>query len=119
MKIIGTYLLRIFFFLTLISSLLFFHFENLTNFFLTNQTLNSVIILVIVAGIIYILRQIFVIKTELDWLNNVIKQSAGSKLSIKSPRLLKYLDNYLKEHSGKFIFSQPSMKTIMDSMSLQ
>jgi hypothetical protein len=116
MKIIGTYLLRIFFFLTLISSLLFFHFENLTNFFLTNQTLNSVIILVIVAGIIYILRQIFVIKTELDWLNNVIKQSAGSKLSIKSPRLLKYLDNYLKEHSGKFIFSQPSMKTIMESL---
>ena len=35
---------------------------------------------------------------------------------LKSPNLLKYLDTFLKEHSGKFIFSQSAMKSIMESL---
>ena len=116
MKIVGKYLLRIIFFLSVISSILFYQFENLTNFYLTNQTLNSIIIFIISVGIIYILKQLINIKSELMWLNNAFKSSSGSKLSAKSPMLLKYLDNYLKEHSGKFIFSQTSMKTVMESL---
>ncbi len=116
MKIVGKYLLRIIFFLSVISTLLFYQFQNLTNFYLTNQTLNSIIIFIISVGIIYILKQLLNIKSELIWLNNAFKSSSGSKLSAKSPMLLKYLDNYLKEHSGKFIFSQTSMKTVMESL---
>ena len=116
MKIVGKYLLRIIFFLSVISTLLFYQFENLANFYSTNQTLNSIIIFIISVGIIYILKQLFNIKSELMWLNNAFKSSSGSKLSAKSPMLLKYLDNYLKEHSGKFIFSQTSMKTVMESL---
>ena len=39
-----------------------------------------------------------------------------ANLSARSPRLLKYLDNYIKEHSGNLIFSQSSMKTVMESL---
>ena len=106
MKIIGKFLIRIIFFLSLVSIIFFLHFETLKSFFLTNQTLNTVILAVISAGIIYIFKQLINIKNELYWLNNVFKTSASTKLSIKSPNLLKYLDNYLKEHSGKFIFTQ-------------
>ena len=116
MKIVGKYLIRILFFLTIISSLLFLHFENLESFFLTNQTLNSVILIVIGSGIIFVIKQLINIKNELNWLNNIFKLSSGSKLSVRSPKLLKYLDNYFKEHSGKFIFSQSSMKTVMESL---
>ena len=116
MKIVGKYLIRILFFLSLISGLLFLHFENLESFFLTNQTLNSVILIVIGTGIIFIIKQLINIKNELNWLNNVFKLSSGSKLSVRSPKLLKYLDNYLKERSGKFIFSHSSMKTVMESL---
>ena len=116
MKIIGKYLIRIFFFLSLISTLLFFYFEDLKTFFLTNHTLNSIILGVISIGIIYIVKQLLTLKDELFWLNNVFKSSASSKLSAKSPRVLKYLDNYLKEHSGKFIFTQSSMKSVMESL---
>ena len=116
MKIIGKYLIRILFFLSLISTLLFFHFEDLKTFFLTNHTLNSIILGVISIGIIYIVKQLLTLKDELFWLNNVFKSSASSKLSAKSPRVLKYLDNYLKEHSGKFIFTQSSMKSVMESL---
>ncbi len=116
MKIIGKYLIRISFFLSLISALFYLHFEDLKNFYLTNQTLNTIILIVISSGILYIIKQLLNIKNELNWLNNIFKTSAGTKLSIKSPKLLKYLDNYLKEYSGKFIFTQSSMKSVMESL---
>ena len=67
MKIIGRYLLRIVIFLTAILFILNLHYDKLLNFFLTNQTLNSIIIFIIFIGIFYILRKLFLIKSELDW----------------------------------------------------
>ena len=116
MKIVGKYILRIILFLVLISSLLYLFIEKLKNFYLTNQTLNSIIIFIITVGIIYILRQTLLLKNEYDWLIKSTSSKQPSKLSVKSPNLLKYLDTFLKEHSGKFIFSQSAMKSIMESL---
>ena len=116
MKIVGKYLLRIVFFLVFIIFVLNLHYDKLLNFFLTNQTLNSIIIFVILIGILYILRQLFVIKDELSWLNNILRNVSGTKTSIRSPRLLKYLDTYINENTGKLIFSNSSMKVIMESL---
>ena len=116
MKIVGKYILRILLFLVLISSLLYLFIEKLKNFYLTNQTLNSIIIFIITVGIIYILRQTLLLKNEYNWLIKSTSSKQPSKLSVKSPNLLKYLDTFLKEHSGKFIFSQSAMKTIMESL---
>ena len=41
---------------------------------------------------------------------------SGTKTSIRSPRLLKYLDTYINENTGKLIFSNSSMKVIMESL---
>ena len=95
---------------------MYLHIEKLKSFYLTNQTLNSIIIFVIVVGIVYILKQTFLLKNELNWLTRLINSKQPSKLSVKSPSLLKYLDTFLKEHSGKFIFSQSAMKSIMESL---
>lgn len=116
MKIVGKYILRIILFLVLISSLLYLFIEKLKNFYLTNQTLNSIIIFIITIGIIYILRQTLLLKNEYNWLIKSTSSKQPSKLSVKSPNLLKYLDTFLKEHSGKFIFSQSAMKSIMESL---
>ena len=116
MRLVGKYLLRIFVFLAAIIALLNFHYDNLLKFFLTNQTLNSIIIFVITIGVLYILRQLLVIKSELTWLNNSLKAHSGSKTSLRSPQLLKYLDTYIKENTGKLIFSNSSMKIIMESL---
>ena len=67
-------------------------------------------------GILYILRQLFIIKSELSWLNNILRNVSGTKTSIRSPRLLKYLDTYINENTGKLIFSNSSMKVIMESL---
>ena len=116
MKIVGRYLLRIMFFLVFILFILNLHYDKLLNFFLTNQTLNSIIIFIILMGIFYILRQLLVIKGELSWLNNKLRNVSGTKTSIRSPRLLKYLDTYINENTGKLIFSNSSMKIIMESL---
>ena len=116
MKIVGKYILRILLFLVLISSLLYLYIEKLKNFYLTNQTLNSIIIFIITVGIIYILKQTLLLKNEYNWLIKSTNSKQPSKLSVKSPNLLKYLDTFLKEHSGKFIFSQSAMKSIMESL---
>ena len=97
MKIVGKYIFRIFLFIGLILTILYFHLEKLKNFYFTNQTLNSIILFVLSIGIIYILRQLFIIKSEINWLNNLLKSKQASKLSVKSPSLLKYLDTFLKE----------------------
>ena len=115
MKIIGKYILRILMFLILVSVTLFFYKNNLKSFFFTNQTLNSVILIVILCGIIYVVRQLLILVNELNWLNQLLKGSK-TKLSIKSPNLLKYLDTFLREQSGSLIFSQSSMKSIMESL---
>ena len=82
MKIIGKFVLRIIFFLSVISSLIYFHFETLYGFFLTNQTLNTLILSVILIGIIFILRQIFLIESEVKWLNNLLKTQKGLKITL-------------------------------------
>ena len=115
MKIVGKYILRILMFLVLVSVILFFYINNLKNFFFTNQTLNSIILLVILCGIIYVLRQLLILVNELNWLNQLLKGSK-TKLSVKSPNLLKYLDTFLREQTGSLIFSQSSMKSIMESL---
>ncbi len=102
-------------FLILVSATLFFYIDDLKKFFFTNQTLNSIILIVIFCGIIYVLRQLFILVNELNWLNHLLKGNK-TKLSVKSPNLLKYLDTFLREQSGSLIFSQSSMKSIMESL---
>ena len=102
-------------FLILVSVTLFFYLNDLKSFFFTNQTLNSIILIVIFSGIIYVLRQLFILVNELNWLNHLLKGNK-TKLSVKSPNLLKYLDTFLREQSGSLIFSQSSMKSIMESL---
>ncbi len=116
MKIIGKYFLRIFTFLILVSTILFLYIDNLISFFLTNKTLNTIILLVIAVGIIYIIRQLLIIVNELSWLNQLLKPNKTSKTSVKSPNLLRYLDTFVREQSGGLIFSQSSLKTIMENL---
>ena len=72
--------------------------------------------MVITIGIIYIIRQLLIIVNELGWLNQLLKTNKTSKTSVKSPNLLRYLDTYIREQSGGLIFSQSSLKTIMENL---
>ncbi len=116
MKIVGKYIIRSIIFLIIISSLISFNFENLKQFYLTNSILNSVILFVIFVGVIYIIRQILVLSNEISWLDKLLKSNKSTKLSVKSPNLLKYFDTIIREQAGGLILSQSSMKSIMESL---
>ncbi len=116
MKVAGKFIFRVMLFMAILSGLGFYHFDKLQTFFLTNQTLNTLILSILFIGIIFILRQLFILESEVNWLNNILKTQKGLKTSIKSPQLLKYLDNFLRKQKGNVIFSQSSLRTIMESL---
>ena len=74
------------------------------------------ILFVIFIGVIYIIRQILVLSNEISWLDKLLKSNKSSKLSVKSPNLLKYFDTIIREQAGSLILSQSSMKSIMESL---
>ena len=116
MKYIKQFLMRIIFILALIIFLCVYYFEKLNIFFKTNSTINSIIIIVLISGVIFILRQFYQVRKDLVWMNNLINTTKRAKTSIKSPSFLKYLDYVIKSNSGKLIFSQSSLKAIMESL---
>ncbi len=116
MKVAGKFIFRVIFFMTILSGLGFYHFDKLQTFFLTNQTLNTLILSILFIGIFFILRQLLILESEVNWLNNILKTQKGLKTSIKSPQLLKYLDNFLRKNKGNVIFSQSSLKAITESL---
>ena len=116
MKVAGKFIFRVILFMTILSGLGFYHFDKLQTFFLTNQTLNTLILSILFIGIFFILRQLLILESEVNWLNNILKTQKGLKTSIKSPQLLKYLDNFLRKNKGNVIFSQSSLKAITESL---
>ena len=116
MKVAGKFIFRVMLLMAILSGLGFYHFDKLQTFFLTNQTLNTLILSILFIGIIFILRQLFILESEVNWLNNILKTQKGLKTSIKSPQLLKYLDNFLRKQKGNVIFSQSSLRAIMESL---
>ena len=95
--------MRIIFILALIIFLCIYYFEKLNIFFKTNPTINSIIIIVLVSGVIFILRQFYHVRKDLEWMNNLVNTTKRAKTSIKSPTFLKYLDYIIKRNSGKLI----------------
>lgn len=116
MKYIKQFLMRIIFILALIIFLCIYYFEKLNIFFKTNPTINSIIIIVLISGVIFILRQFYQVRNDLVWMNNLVNTNKRAKTSIKSPTFLKYLDYVIKRNSGKLIFSQSALKAIMESL---
>ncbi len=116
MKYIKQFLMRIIFVLSLITTLCIYYFEKINIFFQTNITINAIIFLVLLCGVIFILRQFFLVGRDLSWIENLVNTSKRTKTSVKSPTFLKYLDNVIKKNSGKLIFSQPALKAIMESL---
>ena len=108
--------MRIIFILALIIFLCIYYFEKLNIFFKTNPTINSIIIIVLISGVIFILRQFYQVRNDLVWMNNLVNTNKRAKTSIKSPTFLKYLDYVIKRNSGKLIFSQSALKAIMESL---
>ena len=82
--------------------------------FRANMVLNGLIILVLIIGIIYTMRQVVLLDGEVGWLITYRGSTADS--SAREPRLLAPMAAMLRERKGNMSLSALSTRSILDSI---
>ena len=91
----------------------------LAGIFLANPFFNGVILAVLVAGVLVNLRQVFVLSREVAWIES-FKRSPPDQRVHGKPRLLAPMARMLDgRERGRAALSAPSMRTILDGVSLR
>ena len=100
----------------------FFLFSSLITAFLTNPYINGLIFCVLAFGIIIILRQVFILKPEIIWVEAYkrnISKGLTSSVSSKKLSLLAPMASMLEEHKGRFSISSLAMRSLLDCLNLR
>ena len=86
-------------------------------FFLGNPGVNGVILGILLAGIIYIFRQVMQLNREVTWIEK-FRRNQGNIATIDPPRLLSPMANMLADRrGGKVSLSAMSLRTLLDGIS--
>ncbi len=116
------YLLRMTFFLVIVAAACTALAPKLMGAFTTNVVLNTLILSVLALGIVYIFRQVIVLRPEIDWLEHLQRESSGrlifpgSLSEQRPPRLLAPMATMLGERRGRISLSAISMRTLIDGI---
>ncbi|MEZ5758776.1 MAG: hypothetical protein R3D86_11200 [Emcibacteraceae bacterium] len=110
------YLNRTIFFLIGVIAIGAYLFPTLQNSFTANIGLNGVILLVLMIGIIFSMRQTYMLIPAVDWLENFKKnESSGGKN--EAPELLGAMATMMEEQkTRKMALSTMSMRTLLDGI---
>ena len=94
-------------------------FQRLVEIFAANPFFNVIILIVLAAGIITNLRQIFSLAHEAKWIDSFRKQRPANLIK-RQPRLLAPMAQMLSgRDSGPSSLSAPSVRTILDGLQLR
>ena len=114
------FLLRMVLFLVLVAALAGALGRPLANAFLGNPGVNGVILLILVAGIVYIFRQVLLLDPETDWIESFRFQQAGDEdatIDRPAPRLLAPMARMLGTRQGRRVsLSATSLQTLLDGI---
>ena len=116
------YLLRMGFFLVLVTGVLALLISTLSTAFFANPALNSLIILVLIAGVFYNFRQVLRLGPECDWIEHVRATHAAGGHEKKilpeeaAPVLLAPMAVMLGARMGKMVLSANTTRTLLDSI---
>jgi hypothetical protein len=83
--------------------------------FLANPVLNGMIIGVLFIGVVYIFRNIIMLKPEVDWIDAFI-DSDGRVTTAWEPRLLAPMATMLGDRQGRLSLSAMSMRSLLDGI---
>lgn len=83
--------------------------------FLANPALNGLIVGVLLLGIIFVFRQVLMLRPETDWLNRY-RRSDGDIEAGSAPVLLGPMATMLAEHKERLSLSALSMRSLLDSL---
>jgi len=114
------FLLRMSVFLGLVAALAYGLHGPLLAAFLGNPAVNGVILGILVAGIVYIFRQVMLLDPEVDWIERFRKRLADRDLTAppgKAPRLLGPMARMLgARQDGRVSLSATSLQTLLDGI---
>src|SRR5215831_13477956 len=113
------FLIRMALFLVLVAGLATLLGRSLVNAFMGNPAVNGVILGILIAGIIYIFRQVLLLDPELDWIARFRNQQSGDdSLSERPPRLLGPMARMLQAQKGRRVsLSASSLQALLDGIS--
>jgi hypothetical protein len=114
------FLLRMSIFLGLVAALAYGLNRPLLAAFMGNPAVNGVILGILLAGIIYIFRQVLLLDPEIDWIESFRQRLANRDLSAppgRAPRLLGPMARMLgSRQGGRVSLSATSLQTLLDGI---
>jgi hypothetical protein len=114
------FLLRMILFLVLVAALAAALGRPLITAFMGNPAVNGVILLILLAGIVYIFRQVLLLDPEIDWIENFRYHQDGDDPvpeSASTPRLLAPMARMLGTRQGRRVsLSATSLQTLLDGI---
>ena len=116
------FLLRMVLFLVLVAGLAALLERSLFNAFMGNPAVNGVILAILIAGIVYIFRQVLLLDPELDWIENFRSRpdngDSAAEPARRSPRLLGPMARMLEAQRGRRVsLSASSLQALLDGIS--
>ena len=116
------YLVRMSIFLLIVAAVCAVLAPRLQTAFMSNAVLNGMILGVMLLGVIYIFRQVIVLRPEVDWLEHLRRETQGGVVfpgtlsGQRPPRLLGPMATMLGEKRGRLSLSTMSMRTLLDGI---
>src|SRR5215470_13876941 len=114
------FLLRMILFLVLVTVLAVALGRPLVNAFMGNPAVNGVILVILLAGIAYIFRQVLLLDPEIDWIENFRYRQADDDQATEgaaAPRLLAPMARMLGTRQGRRVsLSATSLQTLLDGI---
>ena len=114
------FLLRMGFFLVVVAVLAAWLRRPLVNAFMGNLVVNGVILVILLAGIVYIFHQVLLLDPEIDWIESFRYRQAGDDEATEdgsTPRLLAPMARMLRTRQGRRVsLSASSLQTLLDGI---
>ena len=116
------YLIRMFIFSVIVVAGIAALAPSLSDAFFANPLLNGMILGVLMLGVVYIFRQVFMLHPEIAWIEKFRQESSGRLVfpgalaQERPPRLLAPMATMLGEKAGRLSLSTLSMRTLLDGI---
>lgn len=91
-------------------------YNQLLDSFMANPFINGVIIFVLVLGILFVFRQVWMLKVEVNWIETYRSERPGLSVTA-APKLLAPMATMFGERSDRLRLSTMSMRSILDGIS--